>query len=290
MIELSHEMGEIAIAGIIAAGIVWIGWLQGFFRWAPDPTWNSGIALHHVIVAFALYFAISFLVGPLYIELLKPLFRSPYSEIGYASWLNFLLSFSILAAMLIWWRCLPRNVRLGIWRSDNAKQPYRQDVKFSLYSWCIAFPVVLFVNQLLETLLYVITHIKQIPDQLAVRFVKMTAAYPAYFLLAIFSIAVIAPLVEEFLFRGLLQSFIRKHLGSRQAILITAICFSFFHFSPEQGLGNLSIVTSLFPLALILGFIYERQRSLLASIGLHALFNAMSILNLYFLGGIPCAH
>jgi hypothetical protein len=124
------------------------------------------------------------------------------------------------------------------------------------------------------------------PDQTAVRFVKMTLEHPPYFLLAALSVSVLAPLIEETLFRGFLQSFIRKHLGSTQAIWITATCFSLFHFSLDQGVGNIPIIGSLFCLALFLGFLYEKQRSLLASITLHATFNTFSILNLYFLGDV----
>ena len=40
-----------------------------------------------------------------------------------------------------------------------------------------------------------------------------------------------------------------------------------------------------FILALFLGYLYERQGSLIAPIALHASFNAISVMNIYFLGG-----
>ena len=86
------------------------------------------------------------------------------------------------------------------------------------------------------------------------------------------------------LFRGFLQTYIRKHLGPKQAIVITSLCFSFFHYASGQGLGNIMIITSLFVLALFLGFLYEKQGSLLAPMVLHASFNTISVINLYLFG------
>lgn len=289
MTEVSSELGGITLFGVIAALVLWISWRQRFFQWDSNGVWNQNILLRHVVGGFFLYFGVTFTLGPIYVKLLKPDYASIASQVGYNAWLTFLLSASILAMMYFWWRCLSRTVRSNIWRSDKVFGSYSQDLKFGFYGWCVAFPLVLFVNKVFEVFLFLLTGIQQIPDQLAVRFVKMTAAYPFFFLLAILSIAIIAPVIEEFLFRGLLQTYIRKHLGPKQAIFITAICFAFFHFSSEQKLGNISIIASLFPLSLILGYIYERQRSLLAPIWLHAIFNTMSIINLYFMGGIPCA-
>ena len=115
----------------------------------------------------------------------------------------------------------------------------------------------------------------------------MTFAHPSLFVLTISTIVIFAPVIEELLFRGFLQSFIRQHLGSKQAICITSVLFAFFHYSSEQGIGNLPIIISLFVLSLFIGFIYEKRGSLAAPIALHAIFNAVNVVNLYFLGGMP---
>lgn len=282
-------IGGLLLVGIAAFCILWLGWKQGFFRWTAEDNWNPHIKLYQVAAGFAVYFVLSILAPSLYVALLRPYFQAPDAFIGYATWINFLLSGTILVGLFILWRGLPQDVRSSLWRSRSAQQPYAQDLQMSFFAWCLSFPVVLFVNQLMEDFLYRVLGVEQIPDQIAVRFIKMTAEQPFYFFLAIIAVVILAPLIEEFLFRGLLQSFIRKHLGSKQAIFITALCFSCFHLSWEQGWGNVSIVASLFPLALFLGFLYEKQRSLLSPIGLHSLFNGLSIANLYFFGGIPCA-
>jgi len=144
---------------------------------------------------------------------------------------------------------------------------------------------VIFLNEVSDLLLIHVFHVKELPEQLAVRFLTMTFQYPRYFFLSVITIVAFAPILEEVLFRGFLQSLIRQHLGSKVAIFITSCCFSVFHYSPQQGFSNISIIGSLFALALFLGFVYERQGSLLASVALHASFNAFSVFNLYFLGG-----
>lgn len=97
------------------------------------------------------------------------------------------------------------------------------------------------------------------------------AIYPA-----IFAIVIAAPCIEEFLFRGVIQSFLRKKYGSKLAIIIASIVFSLFHFSTGQGFQNIFILPSLFILSLYLGFIYEKTHSLIASITLHVTFNLVN--------------
>ena len=93
-------------------------------------------------------------------------------------------------------------------------------------------------------------------------------------------------ILEEFLFRGVLQNFLKKYFKRDVSIIITSLVFAFFHYSPSQKLSNISIIGSLFVLACFLSFLYERQKSLFAPIFLHATFNAISIINLIFIKGI----
>lgn len=277
----------VVLFAAISALILWLAKRSGFYKPLHDSGWKPDLQLWQVVLSFAIYFAVSIFVPGLIAPIVQ-LFSPPQtSQIGFVSWLNLLTCSAIFGGLIGLWKGLPKRVRHSIWRSETATQSYGEDFKFAFYAWCISFPVVLFASQLLDYLVFIIFKVTQLPDQIAVYFVKMTFSHPLYFILALLSIVILAPLVEELLFRGFLQTFIRKHLGSNQAIVITALCFAFFHFSPEQGLGNIPIVGSLFSLALFLGYLYERQGSLFAPMALHALFNTISILNLYFLGGAP---
>ncbi|HET6428636.1 MAG TPA: CPBP family intramembrane glutamic endopeptidase [Phycisphaerae bacterium] len=91
-------------------------------------------------------------------------------------------------------------------------------------------------------------------------------------LLIVLGAVVMAPLAEEVMFRGLLQSLLRRHCPNPWwAIGITSAIFAFSH------LGLYRDWPALFILSVALGYNYERTGRLIAPIGLHALFNAASI-------------
>ena len=87
---------------------------------------------------------------------------------------------------------------------------------------------------------------------------------------------VIAPVAEEFVFRGMLYPFV-KQLGSPRAALfgVSAI-FAAIHF-------DAGTFVPLFALALALTWLYEMTDNLLAPIAAHSLFNATNLAALYFL-------
>jgi len=86
---------------------------------------------------------------------------------------------------------------------------------------------------------------------------------------------IIAPVLEELVFRGLMQTCWVRLLGgmSWPAVVLTAGVFSLTHawVVPWQGL------VPLFVLGLVFGYLYERTGSLLTSTLAHAGFNAMNI-------------
>ena len=89
--------------------------------------------------------------------------------------------------------------------------------------------------------------------------------------LVIFTAAVIAPVFEELLFRGYLQTLLR-HFFRRPwpAILLASLAFTAVH--PWWSMPP------IFFLSLCLGYAYERNGNLFLPILIHALFNALSIL------------
>jgi hypothetical protein len=80
--------------------------------------------------------------------------------------------------------------------------------------------------------------------------------------------AVFAPVCEEVLFRGLIQRGYER-LGPRVAFWATAALFVMYHLS-FQGL------ISLVPIALALGYVVQRSRSLVSGMLVHAANNALA--------------
>ncbi|PIS03020.1 MAG: hypothetical protein COT85_03045 [Chlamydiae bacterium CG10_big_fil_rev_8_21_14_0_10_42_34] len=279
---MSEEIGATLAFGVIAILLLIMGFRRGFFS-LDGKLWEVPIRFVHLIGAFAIYFLASYLTTTLAVTLFKKQIMLHY--VAYSSWLNFLVSFCIFLFLAIYMSFLPRWVAKGILRREGESHTFSDNIWAALYAWILAFPLVLFLSQVLELVIYKIFKVTQLPDQIAVKFLKSTFDNPVYFTLAVISIIVLAPLIEETLFRGFLQTFIRKHLGSKQAIVITSFCFSLFHYSAGQGLGNISIIVSLFVLSLFIGFLYEKQGSLFAPMVLHGSFNAVSVVNLYLFGG-----
>ena len=86
---------------------------------------------------------------------------------------------------------------------------------------------------------------------------------------SVLMLAVLAPVMEEVLFRGILLEAVREKYSSGRAIVVSALMFGVIHIIPQQ-------VVNAFVIGLILGFIYVRTDSLWPVIIIHALNNAMA--------------
>jgi hypothetical protein len=85
---------------------------------------------------------------------------------------------------------------------------------------------------------------------------------------------VIAPIGEEFLFRGLLYPFLRNKWGILPGVFISALIFALAHL-------NILIGINAFLLGIVLAILFEYSRSLWISGMLHILNNTMRLAILY---------
>ncbi len=90
-------------------------------------------------------------------------------------------------------------------------------------------------------------------------------------ILMIIFAAVLTPIFEEFVFRGLIQTYFRQTLGYGpwQSILLTSAIFSLLH--------PLMHLPAIFILSAAMGYAYEKSGSILRSIFVHLLFNGTTI-------------
>jgi len=82
---------------------------------------------------------------------------------------------------------------------------------------------------------------------------------------------ILAPAIEEFLFRGILYPAIKQHGFPRLALWSSALLFSLSH-------ANVMTFLPLTFLALVLTWLYERTGNLLAPMVTHAMFNAINFI------------
>lgn len=84
-------------------------------------------------------------------------------------------------------------------------------------------------------------------------------------------VAVVAPLAEELLFRGMLYPLLRVRMGPAPAILLNAALFAAAHVIPL-------LLPGLFVVGLFLAYLRERSGSIWPSVLLHAMQNATALL------------
>src|SRR5262249_6035266 len=154
-------------------------------------------------------------------------------------------------------------VRSEVWGSRSGGWQALKNWLVGAGAWFIAYPWVIFVAQGIGIILALSDHRQQI-DQVAVRHLKDALNHPGLLFATLLGIILLVPIVEELIFRGFLQGWLRNVMGRKIAIVITAAVFALFHFSSSQGVENFELLPALFILACYLGFLRERQDSLWA--------------------------
>ncbi len=103
--------------------------------------------------------------------------------------------------------------------------------------------------------------------------IKNIPRTPLNIALGFTAIAILAPLVEELLFRGLLQNALANKLPAFAAIAVSSFVFALIHLQP-YAIPPLMILGAAF------GYIYHKTGSLRINILLHAANNAVALMML----------
>lgn len=85
------------------------------------------------------------------------------------------------------------------------------------------------------------------------------------------AMVIIAPLLEEILFRGIIFARLREYMSVKVAIVISALIFGIIHGNVVQGIYA-------FIIGICLAYIYERYNTLLAAVLFHMAANLMSVI------------
>jgi membrane protease YdiL (CAAX protease family) len=111
-------------------------------------------------------------------------------------------------------------------------------------------------------------HIRQDHPHKMVQLLEGTG-WQGHFWIAVTAV-IAAPLLEELVYRVILQGTLETSMKKGYAVAISSIVFAAVHMFWAD-------VIPLIPLALILGTIYARRRSYIAVVVLHGLFNAFGL-------------
>jgi membrane protease YdiL (CAAX protease family) len=108
----------------------------------------------------------------------------------------------------------------------------------------------------------------------AVNLLTGATSRPEQIFLGIFAV-IIAPVAEEFIFRGVLFTFVKQLGFPKIAWIGVSLVFALIH-------ADVAIFIPLFMLALVLTWLYEMTDSLMAPMFTHALFNAANLVLLSY--------
>lgn len=103
------------------------------------------------------------------------------------------------------------------------------------------------------------------------------ATYSGSVGIQILASAIAAPLVEELVMRGLLYKRLRHHMNSIWCMLITATMFGLIH-------GNIVQFLYAFLVGILLGYVFEKFKTLWAPVIFHSAANLISIIITIVLG------
>jgi Predicted metal-dependent membrane protease len=113
---------------------------------------------------------------------------------------------------------------------------------------------------------------QSLPEQ-----VRSDLSHGAVVLFAILAL-VVAPITEEFVFRGLIFRTIRDRHGFLFAAVVSALLFGLVHFvAVNDWQSTLALQATMVITGLGLATIYEKRGNLVASIAAHSAFNAVAV-------------
>ena len=174
---------------------------------------------------------------------------------------------------LVGFFAMPVAIFFILWRMKKRKIPLSELGSLEIQTKPLFLSIFLLAAFLLLEEFYFYVLGIEMPES----FIEFMLAEPI--LLGFISVVVVAPIIEEFLFRGFLYSQLRRSfLKDWGSVAVSSLVWTAIHFQYEVG-----ILFFLFLFGLFLGYFRIKYNSLLIPVALHALNNLIAfILTIYF--------
>lgn len=278
--EILERLNSLAMTGLIGFFFLSIAYKLQFFSWKREGEFAK-LDFNDVLGAFFSFITIQLVLSPVimmayfYFIEKKSLLEMQNVNHQTEAWLGIFNNVLLFLGFGLY--CYTKRGKV---KTFFGKKLRWSDFFVGVLTWLISMPVASFLAEIIDLFLGLLR--EKPVDQAAVQHLKQTAMYPFLFAATALMVITVIPLMEELLFRGFLQTWLRQRIGVAWAIFTTSVIFAGFHFSINQSYDNFLILTILFTVSCFMGFVYERQKSLLASIGLHATFNAVTTFSIFF--------
>ncbi len=277
MIELDQYLFGLITLICIGLFISWYASKCGYYQLPQSASSSVLISIpgELVFLAFLIFFIVELVLVPgVYLSWKELVGDTVMADSNGKSWMNMIGT--VLLSIVLWGFCrrLDPVYFNQVWGQSTTNRFFNW--LMGAMTWLIAYPWVMVIGQFMTLVLSLFGYDSH-HDQVAVEQVKEALSDPLLLTVTVIVVVGIVPFIEELLFRGFLQTWLKFFLGRYQAIAVTSLIFASFHFSTSQGIENIEFLLALFVLSCYLGFIRERQNSLWASIGLHSTFNLITI-------------
>jgi len=272
MDPLLATIGRTLILCLLLHGIAWA---SGFYRKIEKT--DNPIRVKQVFIIFGLYYLVQLIMMPVIISIFFIEKRAEGYQLVMSlqerGWYVFAAMAVIFLVVLPYSLTRGKKVRKYLWQGTL------KNFLLGCITWLLVLPLAMLITQ---TIRAVYIEVLQLPpydlEQNAVRTLMETMEYPALFYSMTFAVMFLVPIAEEILFRGFLQPVFNHIFPVGASIAITSLIFAFMHYTYDQGVGNIELLFNLFMLSCFLGYLFEREKSLWAPIGLHITFNSLSVI------------
>lgn len=198
-------------------------------------------------------------------------------QISYPSWWDGgILEGQLLTLLNLGWYVVITTAFILAFKPALASEwtAFYKDGKRTAWAWILQGVIVMYFIQIGIGLILNATGLFEVSENqaLLVGFLEMNLI--TQIAVAIFGIF-LAPFTEEFLFRRSLFNYLQKKGPLAAAVILTSILFGFLHAVTE--LTNIRVIIPYVAIGIVLQLYYIRSGSLMVTIGMHAIYNAISI-------------
>ena len=176
-------------------------------------------------------------------------------------YINWILIVSVIVSTFIYWLIL---------RNSRSKYIIRKDFSWPGLTGLLCLVAIGIMLNVFTQSWMSFVRVPVLPGQEEIN-QMLGQAVTGNVLMALLSVGILAPFIEELIFRGIIFKRLRMHVNIPLAITIQALLFALYHMNLQQGIFA-------FYMGIVLGMVCYVTKSLTASIIVHIFVNSTSVI------------